>query len=173
MPDGKQSDRLLTVPAKFESDQTLKLLADKVKSLLKERENPIPTPRIGELVLFYERGDYTKTKPEQNAQCAIVTRIDDVGRVSLQVFPAGAQRVKHKVNVVFAPLITEEMKKTQPVYNNGAWGFRYGDKPSTRHDQRHLQDITDRVARCKSEFDSRIRALEAQAAAEEEAKAAS
>lgn len=110
-----------------------------------EKQALIPTPRLGQTVLWYARGAANPMDPEAGAVPAIVTRIENFGRVTLTLI--GGTRGAQKAGVRFKGMDGATDQSNGYAYRNGCWGFMVGDEPkseSAREYQVHMKSISER-----------------------------
>lgn len=99
-----------------------------------QEKKPIPTPHIGCVVLWFPHGE----ESAGNAQAAIVTKIENFGKVCLTIFtPNSPPQYKTGVHWVKHPDIADALRR-QARLNNGTWDFEDGSKPRRQHDDVHL-----------------------------------
>lgn len=117
-------------------------MSDKVlENLQKERDQLIPTPPIGRIVLWYERG-YVHA---DHAQPAVVTAVEGPGRVSVCLLAKSRGAIK--TGVKYHKIEGATDARVQTTYRFGCWDYVEGEAPSkTTHAdfQVHLNSISER-----------------------------
>jgi len=115
---------------------------DKVlENLQSEKDNLIPTPPIGRIVLWYERG---YVSPD-HAQPAVVTAVEGPGRISVCLLAKSRGAIK--TGVKFHKLEGATDSRVQTTYRFGCWNYIEGEAPTknTHPDyQPHLKSISER-----------------------------
>ena len=112
-----------------------------LEQLEQESKDLIPTPRIGEIVLWYEHGQVKS----DNGRPAIVEHIEDFGRVQLTLL--GSLRGAKKTGVKYMTMDGASNSRLDVTYRMGCWGFRDGETPTKSTDrafQKHLESLSRR-----------------------------
>lgn len=100
----------------------------------------VPTPPIGSMVVWYKNGVVN----ESDGCPAIVTKCDDVGRVTLTVFPPmGAPQYKASVFWAKHPEIPASSKSRPP---SGVWDYPEGTRVRRSDFELHEQYLSRRKA---------------------------
>lgn len=101
-----------------------------------EFEGMIPTPRVGDAVLWYPKGRVDA----ENAIAAIVTRVEEVGKIAVTVFRPNAMPL-YRMGVHFIGHPIAANSRAGAIANSGLWGFQDGDEPQPRHYRLHQETI--------------------------------
>lgn len=122
---------------------------------IKEAEKqPIPTPHIGCMVNWYPYGNVDPS----NIQAAVVTKIENFGKVCLTIFPPnGPPQYKSGVIWVKHPDIAGALRR-QVRINSGTWDYDDGTKPRRSHDDVHLTFLKNKRADMQRQRDSIVQA---------------
>ena len=112
-------------------------MLDRIEAQMK---TPLPTPPVTNLVIWYSRG----IVEEGNAAAAIVTKVEDAGKVSLTIFPPMGMPI-HKKGVLFEghPQIVKNAKSHARVHN-GVWAYPEGKHATKSHYDHHLKQLQDK-----------------------------
>ena len=129
------------------------------ENIEKDRANPQPTPPIGERVQWYKEGD------TRDPRAAIVTGIEESGRVKLVTFAPNAFP-EHKMGVYHVS------NKVHAIHNNmttkrcGSWDYLPGTRVPSAHYDLFNETIQKRVNNLENQ-EQKQKALEAIKAAKE------
>ena len=115
---------------------------DLIDQLREELKNVLPTPPIGTMVIWYRKAVFDK----DNAIAAIVTKVEDCGKISLTAFPPagmpnatvrGCLHKSHKIH---------QKRSNHISQNGGAWDYPEGVNPPKAHFNRHKDNLNQRIA---------------------------
>jgi hypothetical protein len=119
-------------------------MADKhqiLDNLAAEKENLIPTPPVGRIVIWYEHGIVGKEKGHP----AVVISQEGAGRVSISLLARSRGTVK--TGVKYRSMDDAQNPANQATYRFGCWDYVQGESPTkTTHAdyQTHLESISAR-----------------------------
>jgi len=98
----------------------IKAIQDRIEELTREIKNPLPTPPVGSTVVWYNRAD-KNTAP----YAAIVTGIDEPGRIKITMFPPnGFFKTAQGVHYIEHPMHSQ--KNNHVSEQSGAWAYPAG-----------------------------------------------
>ncbi len=104
-------------------------------------KNPLPTPPVGSSVAWYSNGK--KDDPERE-HAAIVTKIQDSGKISLIVFRPNAMPI-HKTGVYFHEHQSHAKPSNAETMTNGCWDYPKFSKVPKEHYDYHLKQLSARM----------------------------
>ena len=127
-----------------------KVMPDEVKldliaDLEQQLKNPLPTPPVGFPVIWYRKAE---VKPGAEL-AAIVTKVEDAGKVCLTVFPPqgmqdptrrGSLHVRHEIH---------QKRHNSTSVNCGSWDYPIGTEAPESHYDYHTNRLKQRIASLK------------------------
>lgn len=112
-----------------------------IASTERELASPFPTPPVGTVVIWYERG----IKDAANQRAAIVTRQDGPGKLVLTVFGANAM-AQHKTGSLHVSNPVHAMLHNSMSKNNGGWDYCDGYVIPDEHYEIHNRQVQAKLA---------------------------
>ena len=103
------------------------------------KANPLPTPPIGATVQWCFQGD------QRNIRAAIVTGIEDPGRLKLGIFSQG-QMVQYKTGVYYITHANHKQSNHPTTKANGSWQYLPGQSIPKSHYEFHDTEMAKREA---------------------------
>jgi hypothetical protein len=93
-------------------------ITQQIERVESELKSPYPTPPIGTLVVWYDKGDISS----DNQRAAIVTQVEGPGKISVTVFPPRAMPA-HKKGVTHVTDPMHEKRHNSVTVMSGAWDY--------------------------------------------------
>lgn len=118
--------------------------SQQIDQLHERLKNALPTPMVGETVVHFRNGDVN------DQAAAVVTRIEDFGKVSLTVFPQGDfQRFVEGCYHISHP--DHKANPNNPNTRlNGAWDYPSREKPTRLQKEAHINALTKQLEDLKA-----------------------
>lgn len=132
----------------------------RLKELDELEADPLPTPNVGETVIWYRAGKVDR----DNMAPAIVTGVDGPGQLTLTVL-APMRFVEHKKGVLHTSHRMHKVRHNSITVDTGSWDYRDGQKATKDHYALHLEQIGKMRAECQYHIE------QAKAAAKQTVKA--
>lgn len=135
----------------------LEALEKQLYNLDEQLRELLPTPPVGTLVQWFQRG----TIAAENARAAIVTAVEEPGRVKLTILPPAGMPI-HKQGVFHASHPIHQQKGNSSTVNNGAWDYRPDDRQNrnSSHWNMHRDKLTQRKETVEKEIASHLESVE-------------
>jgi hypothetical protein len=136
-----QSHHTPLLPKGDEMSDKLQHLDDALRDLKAKQAKPLPTPHVGCSVLWYNQGKIE----DNNQQAATVTRVEEVGKVTLTIFPPrGVPIHRSGVHWVEHPAMALKASSKSKIHN-GLWGYPDNTKARKTHYDKHIQQLDRKI----------------------------
>jgi len=122
-------------------------LVKQIEEVEAELASPLPTPTVGTMVVWYDRGQ----KVAEGKRAAIVTKIEGAGKVQLTVFAPNAMPM-HKIGSLHISHSVHAKAHNSVSKNNGGWDYRDGDDAPDSHYDMHREMLTAKLAAMKHQL---------------------
>jgi hypothetical protein len=126
---------------------------DEIKRL---RENPLPTPPIGERLQWFEANQ------DDRCYAAVCTRQEAAGKIEIAIFKP-RHTVIHKQGVWHRSHPVHQNRHNNVTVNNGSWDYLPGTVIPKSHRDRYLRELDQRQHNILESERVREAALQAQA----------
>jgi hypothetical protein len=113
-----------------------------------ELASPLPTPPVGTLVVWYDRG----VKAADAQRAAIVTKVEGPGKVQLTVFAPNAMPM-HKIGSLHISHSVHEKAHNSVSKNSGGWDYRDGEMIPGEHYDLHRNVLNTKLESMRKSLD--------------------
>ena len=122
-------------------------IKDQIAVTESELDNLLPTPPVGTIVVWYERG-----RVEASAQrAAVVTKQEAPGKLTITVFAPNAMQ-SHKQGVLHVTHSVHEKAHNSVSKNSGGWDYVEGTKIPESHYKIHLDVVEGKLVTMRAQL---------------------